>query len=80
MASAGSHLRYLCLQYNTGNGKIVPTSADGLQFSDAPLITFPAEVSHPHMALAHGNEVFVPDLVRPPHCPRHVALVSESDV
>lgn len=35
-----------------------------LEFSsDHPLITFNAPVSHPHMALEHGCEVFVPDLV-----------------
>ncbi|KAJ3554002.1 hypothetical protein NM688_g3325 [Phlebia brevispora] len=52
------------MNYNTGNGMIVPTTPDALHFSvsEAPLITFPAPVSHPHMALQHGDEVFVPDL------------------
>lgn len=41
---------------------IIPTT-DPLHFSrDASLITFPAPVSHPHMALQHGEEIFVPDL------------------
>lgn len=54
----------LPLQYNTGNGKIIPTTTDPLHFDDsAPLITFPAPVSHPHMALEHNSEVLVPDLV-----------------
>lgn len=53
-------------KYNTGNGKIIPTTSDPLHFDTSnatKLITFPAEVSHPHMALEHGQEVFVPDLV-----------------
>lgn len=55
-------------QYNTGNGKIIPTTTDPLHFAtNASLITFPAPVSHPHMALEHaiegGFEVLVPDLV-----------------
>ncbi|KAF7792669.1 hypothetical protein EIP86_003766 [Pleurotus ostreatoroseus] len=51
------------MNYNTGNGLIIPTTTDPLHFSrDASLITFPAPVSHPHMALQHGEEVFVPDL------------------
>ena len=29
-------------------------------------IKFNAQVSHPHMALEHGQEVFVPDLVSGP--------------
>lgn len=55
---------YHSTQYNTGNGKIIPMTTDPLHFStDAPLITFPSDVqSHPHMALQHGDEVFIPDL------------------
>ncbi|KAI8970588.1 putative isomerase YbhE [Trametes punicea] len=52
------------MNYDTGNGLIVPTEKDNpLEFlSDYSLITFNAPVSHPHMALEHGQEVFVPDL------------------
>ncbi|OCB91011.1 putative isomerase YbhE [Sanghuangporus baumii] len=52
------------MNYNTGNGKIIPTASDPLDFDDssAPLITFPATVSHPHMALENDEEVLVPDL------------------
>lgn len=58
------------MNYNTGNGRIIPTSAHGTQFNaSAPVITFPPPVggvSHPHMALELGDEVLVPDLVRVP--------------
>ncbi|KAI0821489.1 putative isomerase YbhE [Irpex lacteus] len=51
------------MNYNTGNGLIIPTTSDPLHFSrSANLITFPASVSHPHMAFQHGSEVFIPDL------------------
>lgn len=50
------------MQYNSGDGLIMPTS-NPLDFESGSLITFPAEVSHPHMALQNGNEVLVPDLV-----------------
>ena len=52
-------------QYDTGNGLIVPTEkGNPLEFvPEYSLITFDAPVSHPHMALEHGSEVFVPDLV-----------------
>ncbi|EIN04630.1 putative isomerase YbhE [Punctularia strigosozonata HHB-11173 SS5] len=50
------------MNYDGGNGKIVPTTTDPLHFADADLVTFPATVSHPHMALQHGKEVLVPDL------------------
>ncbi|KAI0343791.1 putative isomerase YbhE [Trametopsis cervina] len=51
------------MNYNTGNGLIIPTTTDPLHFSNsASLITFPASVSHPHMAVQYNNEVFVPDL------------------
>ncbi|KAL7284193.1 hypothetical protein ACG7TL_001475 [Trametes sanguinea] len=52
------------MNYDTGNGLIVPTERHNpLEFtSDYALITFNAPVSHPHMALEHGSEVFVPDL------------------
>ena len=44
----------------------MPTEAnDPTEFvNDFTPITFNAPVSHPHMALDVGNEVFVPDLVR----------------
>ncbi|KAI0826617.1 putative isomerase YbhE [Trametes gibbosa] len=52
------------MNYGSGNGLIVPTEpSNPLKFlSDHPVITFDAPVSHPHMALEHGPEVFVPDL------------------
>ncbi|TFK50329.1 putative isomerase YbhE [Heliocybe sulcata] len=54
------------MNYNSGNGKIVPTTNGGLLFDKtAPLITFPPPaggVSHPHMAIQNGAEVLVPDL------------------
>ncbi|EJF63677.1 putative isomerase YbhE [Dichomitus squalens LYAD-421 SS1] len=55
------------MNFGSGNGVIVPTEEDPTQFvSGAPVITFPAPpspaVSHPHMALEVGSEVFVPDL------------------
>ncbi|KAJ6551294.1 Lactonase, 7-bladed beta-propeller-domain-containing protein [Mycena capillaripes] len=54
------------MSYSSGNGRIIPTTTSPELFSnDAPVITFPPPtggVSHPHMALQHGKEVFVPDL------------------
>ncbi|KAH8109447.1 putative isomerase YbhE [Phellopilus nigrolimitatus] len=51
------------MNYNTGNGKIIPTTTDPLHFNaSSELITFPASVSHPHMAVQNGDEVLVPDL------------------
>ncbi|KAH9896868.1 putative isomerase YbhE [Cubamyces lactineus] len=52
------------MNYDTGNGLIVPTEkGNPLEFvPEYSLITFDAPVSHPHMALEHGSEVFVPDL------------------
>ncbi|KAI0653934.1 putative isomerase YbhE [Cubamyces menziesii] len=51
------------MNFGSGNGLIIPTEEDPLQFTEgAPLISFPAPVSHPHMALEVGSEVFVPDL------------------
>lgn len=50
---------------------MIPTTSDPLHFAtNANLITFPAEVSHPHMVLQHGEEIFVPDLVRESHIGR----------
>jgi len=54
------------MNYNGGNGRIIPTTS-GMQKFDgsAPLITFPhasGAVSHPHMALQYNDEVLVPDL------------------
>lgn len=55
--------------YNSGNGRILPTTSSPLTFDNsAPEIVFPltstspTAVSHPHMALEHNNEVLVPDL------------------
>ncbi|KAJ7100693.1 Lactonase, 7-bladed beta-propeller-domain-containing protein [Mycena belliarum] len=56
------------LNYSSGNGRIIPTTTSPAEFSDnAPVISFPPQaasggVSHPHMALQHGNEIFVSDL------------------
>ncbi|KAF7354367.1 Isomerase YbhE [Mycena venus] len=55
------------MNYGSGNGEIIPTVAGGTKFdnSTSVLLTFPPPpggVSNPHMALEHGNEVFVPDL------------------
>jgi len=54
------------MNYSSGNGRIIPTTTSPEEFSsDAPVITFPPPVggvSHPHMALQHGTEIFVPDL------------------
>jgi 6-phosphogluconolactonase (cycloisomerase 2 family) len=55
------------MNYNGGNGRVIPTdAANPLDFIDqAPTITFPPPsggVSHPHMALQYKNEIFVPDL------------------
>ncbi|KAH9920007.1 putative isomerase YbhE [Epithele typhae] len=54
------------MNFGSGNGLFIPTQEDPLQLvSGSPLITFPPPtggVSHPHMALEVGEEVFVPDL------------------
>ncbi|KAI0646307.1 putative isomerase YbhE [Trametes meyenii] len=52
------------MNYDSGNGLIVPTvSGNPLEFTSSySAIKFDAPVSHPHMALEHGSEVFVPDL------------------
>ncbi|KAJ7149021.1 Lactonase, 7-bladed beta-propeller-domain-containing protein [Mycena crocata] len=54
------------MNYSSGNGRIIPTTTSPDHFNnDAPVITFPPPaggVSHPHMAVQHGREVFVPDL------------------
>ncbi|KAJ7040655.1 Lactonase, 7-bladed beta-propeller-domain-containing protein [Mycena alexandri] len=57
------------LNYSSGNGRIIPTTTSPEHFDNnsAPVITFPpiaasGGVSHPHMALQHGTEVFVSDL------------------
>jgi len=61
-AVAGSAGQVAIMNYNSGNGMVIPTASTGLTFDAASLITFPAEVSHPHMALQHGSEILVPDL------------------
>ncbi|TCD69333.1 hypothetical protein EIP91_008089 [Steccherinum ochraceum] len=50
------------MNYNSGNGVIIPTTTDPLHFGSGTPITFPFTGSHPHMAVQHGSEVFVPDL------------------
>ncbi|KAJ7719082.1 hypothetical protein DFH07DRAFT_872351 [Mycena maculata] len=65
------------MNYSSGNGRIIPTTTSPELFSnDAPVITFPprpGNVSHPHMALQHGTEVFVPDLPLASG-PRHIRI------
>jgi len=57
------------MNFDGGSGLFIPTTDSPLHFErNAPAITFPTKpntVSHPHMLLQHGNEVFVPDLVGP---------------
>ncbi|KAJ7489308.1 Lactonase, 7-bladed beta-propeller-domain-containing protein [Mycena latifolia] len=54
------------MNYSSGNGRIIPTTTSPEKFSNnTPVVTFPPPaggVSHPHMALQHGTEIFVPDL------------------
>ncbi|EJD02391.1 putative isomerase YbhE [Fomitiporia mediterranea MF3/22] len=52
------------MNWSTGNGRVFPTSPDGLYFdnSSAPVITFPANQSHPHETVEHEDEILVPDL------------------
>ncbi|KAJ7853794.1 putative isomerase YbhE [Mycena olivaceomarginata] len=55
------------MNYGSGNGEIIPTTNGGTKFdnSTSVLLNFPPPeggVSNPHMALEHGNEIFVPDL------------------
>ncbi|KAJ7635685.1 Lactonase, 7-bladed beta-propeller-domain-containing protein, partial [Mycena polygramma] len=55
------------MNYGSGNGEIIPTTAGGKKFdnSTSVLLTFPPPpggVSNPHMAYQYGKEVFVPDL------------------
>lgn len=55
------------VNYDSGNGVVIPTTFDPLHFDkNAMPITFPPPstgMSHPHMALQDGDEIFVPDLV-----------------
>ncbi|KAM5533415.1 hypothetical protein V8D89_012965 [Ganoderma adspersum] len=52
------------VNFDGGNALVVPTeSEDPLEFvSSFTPIVFDAPVSHPHMILEHGSEVFIPDL------------------
>ncbi|KAL1741148.1 Lactonase, 7-bladed beta-propeller-domain-containing protein [Schizophyllum fasciatum] len=52
------------MNYNSGNGRILPTSSPETFTDDAPVITFPVlnNVSHPHMAYEYEGEVLIPDL------------------
>ncbi|KAJ7336131.1 putative isomerase YbhE [Mycena albidolilacea] len=55
------------MNYGSGNGEIIPTTSGGTKFdnSTSVLLNFPPPeggASNPHMALEHGNEIFVPDL------------------
>ncbi|KAF9652813.1 hypothetical protein BDM02DRAFT_3108955 [Thelephora ganbajun] len=54
------------MNYGGGNGAIVNTENNGINFGDSTFITFPpigsSGVSHPHQTIQFGNELFVPDL------------------
>jgi hypothetical protein len=55
------------MNYGSGNGRVIPARG-GLVFDrNAAVDNFPLKnstaISHPHMALEHGSEIFVPDLV-----------------
>ena len=54
------------MNYNSGNGRILPTSSPETFTDDAPLLTFPVlkNISHPHMVYEYEDEVLVTDLVR----------------
>lgn len=53
--------------YNGANAIFVPTTGSPLSFAkNASPVAFPVNpgtLSHPHMVLEHGDEVFIPDLV-----------------
>ena len=57
------------MNFDGGSGLFIPTTDSPLHFErNASAITFPTKpntISHPHMLLQHGDEVFVPDLVGP---------------
>lgn len=57
------------MNFDGGSGLFIPTTDSPLHFErNAPAITFPTKpntISHPHMLLQYGDEVFVPDLVGP---------------
>ncbi|PIL23474.1 hypothetical protein GSI_14785 [Ganoderma sinense ZZ0214-1] len=52
------------VNFDGGNALVVPTEAENpLEFvSSFTPIVFDAPISHPHMVLEHGSEVFIPDL------------------
>ncbi|KAJ7214925.1 Lactonase, 7-bladed beta-propeller-domain-containing protein [Mycena pura] len=59
--------RVAIMNYGSGDGEVIPTVDGGTKFdnSTSVLVEFtppPGGASNPHMALEHGNEVFVPDL------------------
>ncbi|THU98630.1 putative isomerase YbhE [Dendrothele bispora CBS 962.96] len=71
--TALSNNQIVVMDYNSGTGRFIPLTDDGLYFDDsassAGIITFPVPtaptsegVSHPHMALELEKEVLVPDL------------------
>lgn len=54
------------MNYGSGNGSFTRTSIDGKTFElPSSFVNFPPSpnVSHPHMALGYGEEIFVSDLV-----------------
>jgi len=57
------------MNFDGGSGLFISTTDSPLHFErNAPAIAFPTKpntISHPHMLLQHGDEVFVPDLVGP---------------
>ncbi|KAJ3575468.1 hypothetical protein NP233_g1085 [Leucocoprinus birnbaumii] len=54
------------MNYNTGDGRVIPTTNTGLAFNqNSPVIHFPipnSPTSHPHMVLEHDGEILVTDL------------------
>ncbi|KAI5886632.1 putative isomerase YbhE [Schizophyllum commune H4-8] len=52
------------MNYNSGDGRILPTSSPETFTDDAPLLTFPVlkNISHPHMVYEYEDEVLVTDL------------------
>ncbi|KXN85626.1 hypothetical protein AN958_10963 [Leucoagaricus sp. SymC.cos] len=54
------------MNYNTGDGRIIPTTSPTTFNKDSPVITFPKAPdtqSHPHMVLEHSNEILGQDTI-----------------
>ena len=55
------------VNYQSGNGRVIPTRDEVFFDDNAPIVTFPPPMngsSHPHMVLEHNGELLIPDLVR----------------